>query len=175
MLGVGSNAIDDVVPAVAHTKNGTSPAARSAAIIAASASGRMRERRVVGDDAHPVGADAGDAQALLDAGVGLRRGVGDEPRRVAVAVDRAAGRPPARRQDGHQRRLARRALDHAAAGRRSSSGSASGRSSSSTIQSSISVSSSVHAGDVTQLMPCTPSPAASSSPRIDGYDVFDGK
>ena len=51
----------------------------------------------------------------------------------------------------------------------------SGRSSSSTIQSSISVSSSVHAGDVTQLMPCTPSPAASSSPRIDGYDVFDGK
>ena len=51
----------------------------------------------------------------------------------------------------------------------------SGRSSSSAIQSSISVSSSVHAGDVTQLMPCTPSPAHSSSPRIDGYDVFDGK
>ena len=45
-----------------------------------------------------------------------------------------------------------------------------GRPSSSTIQSSISVSSSVHAGPVTQLMPCTPSPAASSSPRIDGYD-----
>ena len=51
----------------------------------------------------------------------------------------------------------------------------SGRSSSSAIQSSISVSTSVQAGDVTQLMPCTPSPAVSSSPRIDGYDVFDGK
>ncbi len=44
----------------------------------------------------------------------------------------------------------------------------SGRPSSSTIQSSTNVSSSVHAGDVTQLMPCTPKPAASSSPRIDG-------
>ena len=51
----------------------------------------------------------------------------------------------------------------------------SGRSSSSIIQSSISVSSSVHAGEVTQLMPCTPSPADSSSPRIDEYDVFAGK
>ena len=51
----------------------------------------------------------------------------------------------------------------------------SGRPSSSTIQSSTSVSSSVHAGDVTQLIPWTPSPAASSSPRIDGYVVFDGK
>ena len=82
--GVGSNAIDDVVPWVAHTKNGTSPAARSASITAASASGRMANALVVGDDAQPVGADAGDAQALLDARVGLRGGVGDEPRRVAV-------------------------------------------------------------------------------------------
>ena len=52
---------------------------------------------------------------------------------------------------------------------------ASGRSSSSCIQSSISVSTSVHAGEVTQLIPCTPSPADSSSPRIDGNDVLDGK
>ena len=50
-----------------------------------------------------------------------------------------------------------------------------GRPSSSCIQSSTSVSSSVHAGDVTQLIPCTPRPADSSSPRIDGYVVFDGK
>ena len=82
--------------------------------------------------------------------------------------------PATARQHGHQRRLARRALDHPAAGglveRKRS-----GRPSSSSIQSSTSVSSSVHAGPVTQLMPCTPSPAASSSPRIDGYEVFDGK
>ena len=51
----------------------------------------------------------------------------------------------------------------------------SGRSSSSCIQSSISVSTSVHAGDVTQLIPWTPRPADSSSPRIDGNEVFDGK
>ncbi len=51
----------------------------------------------------------------------------------------------------------------------------SGRPSSSCIQSITSVSSSVHAGDVTQLIPWTPSPADSSSPRIDGYVVFDGK
>ncbi len=38
---MGSNAIDDVVPWVAQTKNGTSPAARSAAIVSASASARI--------------------------------------------------------------------------------------------------------------------------------------
>ena len=51
----------------------------------------------------------------------------------------------------------------------------SGRPSSSTIQSSISASSSVQAGDVIQLMPCTPSPAVSSSARIDGNELFEGK
>ena len=51
----------------------------------------------------------------------------------------------------------------------------SGNASSSRIQSSISVSTSVHAGEVTQLMPWTPSPADNNSPRIEGYDVFDGK
>jgi hypothetical protein len=41
MSGVGSNAIDDVVPWVAPTKNGTSPAARSASIASARASARI--------------------------------------------------------------------------------------------------------------------------------------
>jgi hypothetical protein len=41
-----------------------------------------------------------------------------------------------------------------------------GRSSSSAIQSTTRSSSSVHAGEVTQLNPLTPSPADSSSPRI---------
>ena len=58
---------------------------------------------------------------------------------------------------------------------RSSSGSVSGRPSSSCIQSTISVSTSVHAGLVTQLMPCTPRPAVSRSPRIAGYDELAGK
>ena len=51
----------------------------------------------------------------------------------------------------------------------------SGRPSSSTIQSRTWVSSSVAAGLVIQLIPFTPSPAASSSPRIDGYEEFAGK
>ncbi|MEZ5251779.1 MAG: hypothetical protein R2713_22005 [Ilumatobacteraceae bacterium] len=51
----------------------------------------------------------------------------------------------------------------------------SGRPSSSIIQSIISVSTSVHAGLVTQLMPCTPRPADASSPRIDAYELLPGK
>ena len=78
--------------------------------------GHHRERRVVGDGTNAVGADAGDAEALLDARVGLRRGVGHELRRVAVGVDAATGRPPPSRQDRDQRGLARRALDHPTAG-----------------------------------------------------------
>ena len=38
---VGSKAIDEVVPRVAHTKNGVSPAARSDSISVASESGRI--------------------------------------------------------------------------------------------------------------------------------------
>ena len=51
----------------------------------------------------------------------------------------------------------------------------SGRPSSSTIQSRTWVSSSVHAGLVAQSIPCTPSPAESSSPRIDGPELLAGK
>ena len=101
-------------------RTGRSPAARSAAIISASASGRIANAWSCGDDADPLGPDPGDAQALLDAGVGLRGAVGDEPAGVAVGVDAAAGRPPSCRQDGDEGGLARRALDDAAAGRRSS-------------------------------------------------------
>ena len=43
------------------------------------------------------------------------------------------------------------------------------------IQSSTCVSSSVQAGLVAQSMPCTPSPALSSSPRMDGPELLDGK
>ena len=51
----------------------------------------------------------------------------------------------------------------------------SGSPSSSCIQSTIKVSISVHAGLVTQLMPCTPRPAVRRSPRIAGYDELAGK
>ncbi len=50
-----------------------------------------------------------------------------------------------------------------------------GSASSSCIQSSINVSTSVHAGDVIQLMPWTPNPAAVSSPRIEAYEMLAGK
>ena len=99
----------------------------------------------MGDDADALGADAGDAQTLLDARVRLRGRVRHEPRRVAVGVDP----PPVARQradeDRDQRGLAGRALDHAAASRRVERN-RSGSASSSCIQSSISVSTSVHAG-----------------------------
>src|SRR5579883_25155 len=45
----------------------------------------------------------------------------------------------------------------------------------SAIQSSTCVSSSVQAGLVAQSIPCTPSPADKSSPRIDGPEVLAGK
>jgi hypothetical protein len=51
----------------------------------------------------------------------------------------------------------------------------SGRSSSSTSQSSMSVSSSVQAGLVDHSIPCTPSPADSSSPRMEGPERLAGK
>ena len=44
-----------------------------------------------------------------------------------------------------------------------------------TSQSRTSVSSSVIAGPVCQSIPCTPSPAESSSPRIDGSLMLAGK
>ena len=51
----------------------------------------------------------------------------------------------------------------------------SGRSSNSAIQSTTRSSNSVQAGDVTQLIPLTPSPADSSSPRIAAWELFAGK
>ena len=45
----------------------------------------------------------------------------------------------------------------------------------STSQSSTCVSSSVQAGLVAQSMPCTPSPAESSSPRMAGPEALAGK
>ena len=51
----------------------------------------------------------------------------------------------------------------------------SGRPSIVAIQSSTCVSSSVQAGLVAQSMPCTPSPAESSSPRMEGPELLAGK
>ena len=50
-----------------------------------------------------------------------------------------------------------------------------GKSSISATQSSTWVSNSVHAGLVIHSMPCTPSPADSSSPRMLGPLLLDGK
>ena len=94
IAGVGSNAIDDVVPRVEQTKNGNSPAARSAAMISARAAGPSRTWRRGAPTRNAGGADAGDAEALLDARVRLGRRIGDEPGRVAVDVDA----PPEARQ-----------------------------------------------------------------------------
>ena len=73
------------------------------------------ERFVVRHDSQAVGADAGDPQSFLDAGMCLRGGVGDEPRCVAVAVDGAIRDAPPGGQDRGQRRLARGSVDHPAA------------------------------------------------------------
>ena len=50
-----------------------------------------------------------------------------------------------------------------------------GRPSRSTSQSRTWVSNSVQAGLVAQSIPCTPKPAESNSPRIDGPELFEGK
>ena len=112
--GVGSNAIDDVVPWVAQTKNGTSPADAVGGDRLGQRIRAHRERLVVGHQPQPVGADPGDAQSLLDARVGLFRRVADQAARVAVGVDGARRGPPPRRADRDEDRLARRPLDHAA-------------------------------------------------------------
>ena len=135
------------MPCVEQTQNGVSPAARSSAIISASALGPHRERLVVRHDAEPIGADAGDAQPLLDAAsapatLHMQRGRDVSPSRLTAPSVIA---PPCG-EDRRQRRLAGRAVDHPAARLRSSSGTRSGSPSSSCIQSSISVSTSVHAG-----------------------------
>ena len=106
--GTGSKAVVDVVPAVAHTKKGRRPAARSSAMAASSASGRMANAVVVGDDVQVVGADAGDAHALLDRRVGLRGRVGDETAGHTGGVHRALRRPLPRREDGAEGGLGRR-------------------------------------------------------------------
>ena len=48
MAGTGSTLVVEVVPTVAVTQQGRSPAARSASIIACSASGRMRNSASTG-------------------------------------------------------------------------------------------------------------------------------
>ena len=131
---------------------------------------------VVGHDAQVVGADAGDAQSLLDAAsapatLHMQRDDEVSPSRV----DGAVGDPPPRREDRAERRLADADPWMTPPPVRSSKRNRSGRPSSSCIQSSISVSTSVHAGLVTQLMPCTPRPAVTRSPRIAGYDELAGK
>ena len=50
---------------------------------------------VVRNDAHVVGADAGDPEPLLDTRMGLAGGVADELGRVARGVDVTARGPPA--------------------------------------------------------------------------------
>ena len=125
------------------------------------------------DQAQVVAPQAGDPHAFLDRRMGLRRGVGDQ-RAIAAALIAGAVRGPfAGGQDRAQRRAGRRVLDHAAAG--AVDWNFCGRPSRSTSQSSTWVSSSVQAGLVAQSIPCTPSPAESSSPRIDGPELFDGK
>jgi hypothetical protein len=113
--GVGSKAIDEVVPCVEQTKNGTSPAARSAFDHGVERVGPHGIDASSCHGADAVGADAGDAEALLDARVRLRGRIRNQAGGVTVVVHGTAGGPPARREDRHQCGLAGGALDHAAA------------------------------------------------------------
>ena len=79
--------------------------------------GSHRERCVVRHDAQAIRTDAGDPEALLDAGMGLRRRITDQPRRIAIGVDGAARDAPARSQDRRQRRFAGGSVDHPTASR----------------------------------------------------------
>ena len=144
----------------------SSPPARPGAIANAASWATMRRC---------VGADAGDAQPLLDARVRLRRGVGDEARRVAVDVHRPAGRPPPRRQD--RRPASPRSPSPGSPRRRRRCRSGSGRAGRAARPSSRASASPARCTPATSPSSC-PAPRgrpSSSSPRIDGYDVFDGK
>ncbi len=172
--GVGSNAIDEVVPWVVHTKNGSRPASRSAAIIASRAPGCIAKFASCG------------TMRMRSVPIPAMRRPFSMPEcawAVAYATSREVSPSVLTAPSVARQRAARIATSTASLAEpwitpppcSLVERNRSGRSSSSIIQSSISVSSSVHAGEVTQLMPCTPSPADSSSPRIDEYDVFAGK
>ena len=173
--GVGSNAIDEwcrgwrtrrTAPGRRRGRRRSSRRGRRVASRTSSSCGTMRMRSV------PMPAMRRPFSMLEWACGG---GVGDEPRGVAVGVDRAVGRPPAGRQD--RRRASPRSPSPGSRRRRARSSSGTARAGRAARPSSRASASRARCtpGEVTQLMPCTPSPADSSSPRIDGYDVFAGK
>ena len=104
----------------------------------------------------------------------LRGGVGDEPA-VGSRVSLAA-KPVARsRAASSAQSAALDAVSWITPPPAELEWNCAGRPSIPTSQSSTWVSSSVQAGLVAQSIPCTPRPAESSSPRIDGPELLDGK
>ncbi len=63
------------MPVVATTAQGLSPAARSRAMAASKASGRMPKSRIVFDQTHIVAAESGQQRSLVHRAVALRRSV----------------------------------------------------------------------------------------------------
>ena len=151
-----------------------SPAARSAAVISASASGRIANVSSCGTTRRrsvPIPAMRRPFSMLLcacDVAYATRRDASPSVLTAPLVM-----RHRAARIDANVASLADPWITPPPLGLVERN--CSGNPSSSCIQSTINVSTSVHAGPVTQLMPCTPSPAVSRSPRIAGYDELAGK
>jgi hypothetical protein len=166
-VSIGSNAIELVVPRVQHTQNGVRPAATSAATIRSNSSARMANA-----------SSCGTMRSWLVPMPAMRRPFSmllcDWDVAYATSCDVSPVwlmAPPVVRQRAARMEASVASLAEpwmtpppVALVLRN----ASGRPSSSCIQSIINVSTSVQAGLVTQLMPCTPRPAAASSPRMAG-------
>ena len=166
MAGTGSKAVVEVVPAVAQTKNGRRPAARSSATAAASASGSIAWRsswattRRLASPTPAMRTPFSIDEWACDVAYAIRsRGAPSRLPRPPVTRSRAA-------RMAHN--VASDAVPWMTPPPAPLDRNRSGSPSSPTIQSTTRVSSSVQAGLVAQSIPLTPRPAESSSPRIAG-------
>ena len=165
----GSTAVDDVVPTVATTQAGRTPAARSASIAAASASGRIAKAPSTGmvrSISRPM------PESLTPLGT-------DEC--ASADAYTASGPVPARPADPDRNPVARSRAERSATSVAVEEVScmtpvnASGSPSRARSHSITTCSSSVAAGDVCQDMHCAPSVAASISASTLGGLLFAGK
>ena len=173
MSSTGSKARDDVVPVVALTKNGMSPACLSALIFFASSSVRNEYRSstfIVWRFSDPIPATiqafSMDEWASVEAYATNRLLLPLWLVRLPVALSRAASSAQS---------VALEAESSITPPPLELDENFSGNPSNCTSQSITCDSSSVQAGDVIHNMPCTPRPADNNSPRIDGAEVFAGK
>ena len=173
MAATGSTEVDDVVPIVATIAIGRRPAARSAAIAAASASGPQLEP-LVRRDAHERVATRGPSVMHAFSIGAVRLGRGVDAQRRHVRADRP-GPCRATSSPAAWRAAASAMSDEVDAVSVSRPSNASGSPSAWRSQPTTTSSSSVPIGDVRHSIGFWPSAAVSISPRIPGPDAVVAK